>query len=70
MESKTTPSLAEIISNNYSGDAEGYEAISLKEKEVILTKIDTPSPTTAIVTPTEDDPNKKLTKEEAQELRQ
>ncbi len=71
------PTLAELIDKNYTGDVEWFES---PKTSFILQKIDTPTEvstpstiqTTDIVPPLVDleDPNRKLTKQEALELKQ
>ncbi|MBX9809750.1 DUF87 domain-containing protein [Candidatus Gracilibacteria bacterium] len=77
----TLPTLAEIISKNYTGDVEGLESITpvtlLGTQDTNISPVSTPSPNvevtpvinSSIVPNYVNDPDKKLTREEAMELK-
>ncbi len=73
MEQNSPTSLPDLIAKNYTWDPEGYEASLLEKKNIPSVVIpSTPSPATGVETTlvSTEDPNRKITKEEADQIRQ
>ncbi len=73
----SVPSLATLVEHNYTGDVEGLESLASSSFVAPGLHADTPSTPSTVIEKTPekslidlDDPNRKLTKAEAEELRQ